>query len=46
MNKMGAGHPKFITDQAEGEIMPNNTEFMVIGCFESNFIFSMAHPYM
>jgi hypothetical protein len=43
-NKMGAEHLKFITDRAEGGIMPKNSEFMVTGCFKSNCRFSMAHP--
>jgi hypothetical protein len=46
MNNMGAEPLGFITNQAEGGIMPRNSEFMATGCFESNCIFSMAHPRM
>jgi hypothetical protein len=44
VDRMGATHMEFITDQAEGGIMPRNTEFMVTGCFKLNYRFSITHP--
>jgi hypothetical protein len=44
--EMGVEHLEFIMSREEGGIVWENSEFMATRCFESNCIFSMAHPRM
>jgi hypothetical protein len=45
-NRMCAKHLKFITEKERGRNLPRNIEFMVTGRFETDCIFSIAHPHM